>query len=360
MGITRIARIEQYASAVQADIVNCVNEQPFDDGEAVWTFGFHTDVADLLMSHDVPEEMHEEVAARLSCPECGSPLCVCDDVGTKFDFEESHESTVNKAMRKHGRKLFEFESYLQRLPLLGATHPMGKRILREIRKGKPIVLEKREWFRARQDKTYGFGPTPREFVSDQRYNSSGQPHWYFGSTAETAMAEIRKQAGWIQRFGVGPLAGILDLRAWSAEDDRAFNAEGDYDPPHNLVITSLIFSDLLTRIEDAFSGEPVTGERRWKPEYLLTRYVAEAAEAAGFVGILYRSVRDPWGENLVVFDPDWHPTVIGEPQQIALPDGAEKNFHVFDGGEAMIFANYSLLDNPGESGTPFEGSQKCP
>jgi hypothetical protein len=115
---------------------------------------------------------------------------------------------------------------------------------------------------------------------------------------------------------VGRLDGLLDLRSWRADDDRAFDGEGNYRPPHGLLVVSLVYGDLLTQ-RDYGDDEG----RQWKPEYLVSRFVAEAANGAGFTGILCASVCYA-GENLVVFDPNWSPNPVGEPVELTLDDDA--------------------------------------
>jgi hypothetical protein len=125
--MNRSDRIKRFAAAIQKDIVSCPNEQSVEGGEVVsWIFGCPTDVGDLLMNHDVPEDLEEEVVAKLRCPRCDSPLEPWQEVGTKYSFEREHEATVEEALRKHGEELFKFYGFLHKFPLLGATHLFGK------------------------------------------------------------------------------------------------------------------------------------------------------------------------------------------------------------------------------------------
>jgi len=69
---------------------------------------------------------------------------------------------------------------------------------------------------------------------------------------------------------------------------------------------------------------------------LVSRYVAEAACAAGFRGLLCGSVRYP-GENLVVFDSSWSPKPVGDPVLVKLDDDSmrlRKNYF-FNQGEGL-------------------------
>lgn len=312
--MTRDEKIDNLASAIKREIVSCPNEQSGGSGEeAFWILGCSTNLGDLLMKHEVPTELRKEVVSRLRCPRCGSTLEAWQEVGTKYAFEQQHEATVEQALRRYRKKLFDFHGFLLKFPLLGATYPFGKKILREIRKSPRISLDKPHWFRAKWNKEHGFGPAPPEKVCDQRYNSSGQPQWYLTDNVETAVAEVTQgNTAWVQHFDVGHLDGLLDLRSWRADDERVLDEAGDYHPPHGLLLVSLVYGDLLTQ---RYFGDD--NGRKWKPEYLVTRFVAEAASASGFAGILYTSVRFP-GETLVVFDPTWRPTPLGEPRSVTL------------------------------------------
>jgi len=338
-GMKREDRIKKLAAAIQNQIISCPNEQSYDEGDVIWISGSCTDLQDLLMQHEVPEDLEEDVVARLRCPSCGTSFDTFSEVGTKHDFEISHENIIDQAMAKHGKQLFNFYGFLHKSPLLGAQHPFGKKILSEITKAPRVSLHKSEWFRARVNKNHGFGPTPAELVADQRYNSSGQARWYFADNAETAVAETSMDGtAWVQKFDVGSLDGLLDLRAWRADDDRALDAEGEYRPPHDLLVVSLVYGDLLTQryYLDDIAGQPDGETRKWKPEYLVSRYVAEAACAAGFRGLLCGSVRYP-GENLVVFDSSWSPKPVGDPVLVKLDDDSmrlRKNYF-FNQGEGL-------------------------
>jgi hypothetical protein len=333
-------RIHKLAAAIQREIISCPNEQSYDEGDVIWISGSCTDLSDLLMDFDVPEELQDEVVAKLRCPQCDSPLEAWQEVGTKYAFEQQHEATVEQALRKHGEKLFEFYRFLHKFPMLGAAHPFGKKILRELRKSPRISLDKPHWFRARVNKEHGFGPAPIEKVSDQRYNSSGQPRWYFADNAEAAVAEVAPEgSAWVQRFDVGHLDGLLDLRSWRADDERVLDEEGEYHPPHGLLVVSLVYGDLLTQrhyLDDE--------SRQWKPEYLVSRFIAEAAITSGFVGILCLNVRYP-GENLVMFDPNWNPKELGEPISVKLDESAirlRENFFL-NQGEAFIIPDLPTI-----------------
>jgi hypothetical protein len=348
--VTRQERIQKLAKAIQREIVSCPNEQSFDEGDTIWISGCPTDVPDLLMQFEVPEDMEEEVVAMLHCPQCGSPLEPWQDVGTKYDFESAHEFTIDRALRKYGEALHNFNGFLHKLPMQGATHPFGKTIVRELRQAPRTILQNAEWYRARASKEHGFGPTPAEYVSDQRYNSSGQARWYFADNAECAVTEVAPGGtAWIQQFEIPHLENILDLRAWRPDDPRVLDEQGDYHPPHGLLVVALIYGDLLT--QRYFTGTQLQDDekRKWKPEYLVPRFVAEAAEMAAFKGILCRSVRFP-GDNLIVFDTNWTPKSVGTPRMVTLDAAALRllDNYFLNQGEGLVLPD--LPDVPHDLG----------
>ena len=345
--MTHEEKIDNFASSIQQEIVSCPNDQPFEGGKVCcWIIGCPTNLSDLLMNHEVPDNLKDEVLSSLRCPRCDSPLERWQEVGTKYHYEQAHQATVKRALRKHGEKLFDFNGFLRDFPMLGATHPFGKRIMRELRTAPRKSLNKPRWFRARVDKQHGFGPTPREKVPDLRYNSSGQPRLYFADSAEAAVAEVAPDGkAWVQTFEVGQLDNLLDLRSWRADDDRVLNQDGDYQPPHGLLVISLVYGDLLTQ-RDYGDDEG----RQWRPEYLVTRFIAEAASAAGFTGILCGSVRYP-GENLVVFDPTWSPRAVGESFEVILDEDAlrMREGYFWHEGEALILSDFLNVPSIGSA-----------
>lgn len=249
-------------------------------------------------------------------------------MGTKFSFEKEHEAWIDEARRKHEPELLEFRAYLMDNPMLGAQHPTGRRIIRVLQKSQRVPLANPFWFRARENKEHGIGMAPRERVADQRYNSSGQARWYFADGAEAAVAEAcTKTTGrnaWVAKFNLGPLDSLLDLRPWTAEDDRALDEEGNYRSPHNPLLVALIAEQFFLRdraVSETTDSPNGDRQRPWKPEYLIPRFVADSARNAGFRGILYRSVRH-WGTNLVlvVFDAEWTPSQMEEPYLLEIPD----------------------------------------
>ena len=139
---SRSARIEKLSAKVQEQIVSCPNEQSFEDGEAIWIFGCSTPLQDLLENAEVPEDLQDEVIATLVCPRCNSPFESWQDVGTKYAFELHHQSLLAQSAGKFYEPLLQFREFLKTYPSLGAVHPVGRKILREVEGFPKIALLK--------------------------------------------------------------------------------------------------------------------------------------------------------------------------------------------------------------------------
>lgn len=317
---------EEYAERIQEEIVHCLNCQPRDSGEWVWIKGRRTSLWDLLNNYRVPEKLHEEVARRLRCPSCGhTPMHPAEDVGTKFDYEYDHEERIHRAQRRHGVRLAEFSRFLREYPYLGVMHPVGRALLKQIKAFPRWTIRDETWFRARrvQGETRLatadlLPPDPRKVqVPEGRYNHAGQAYWYLASTDYAAAAEVvapGEQMVWVQRFRILELTDVLDVRVWSAGEWRAHTETGEpKDFP--LLAIGLIFSEALK--------EEIARDATWKPEYLVPRFIADAAKNQGYRGIIFNSPRHS-GDNLVVFDRTQSFEAIGEPEIYTLPKWFEE------------------------------------
>jgi len=178
-------------------------------------------------------------------------------------------------------------------------------------------------------------PNPeRDEIPEGRFNHFGQACWYLSNEAEAAAAEVtssEERLAWVQGWKVEHARNVLDLRAWYADDDRAFDQEGR-PLAFPLLAIALIFGDHLSE----------TSERKCalRPEYLVPRFVADAARHAGYSGILFKSVRS-LGENLILFDGQAALIPVGEPKltqldepTVGIRDGLfmHQGFPVFDVG----------------------------
>jgi hypothetical protein len=250
----------------------------------------------------------------------------------------SHDWNVKRALKRHQDSIFNFWYFLHDFPMLGVTHPIGRKILRELKKSPKIVLEQSYWFRASINKDYLLLRPPHELVPEQRYNSGGQPYAYLSNNDKCAVAEVihnkETKAAWVQQFQIERLENVLDLRPWNDEDENV----DERDKSNSLFLIALIFCDLLTQcpehyFTEYYSNKDDAQKVKWKCAYLMPRFVSDAARYCGFSGVLYPSVRYRW-QNLVVFNSDWNPKPNGDFYELSLTeeDSIHRNF-IFNQGE---------------------------
>jgi len=309
-------QIERYVEKVQEDILACPNEQIYDGTAVSWSY-----LEDILIDRKVPKRLWSDVIEQLRCPRCQSTLEIWYKVGTKPQFEIRHEQRIEKAQKRYGEKLFEFTNFLRSNPYLGALHPTGKQIVKEIEKFAGASITDPNWFRARRvDSPIPMTiddlrpPSPKKHkIPEGRFNHFGQPCWYLSDDPAVAAAEVtsaNERLTWVQEWKIEKVSNVLDLRAWQADDDRTYDNEGEtIDFP--LLPVALIFGDYL-------STKPEK-ESSWRPEYFVPRFVADAARRARFSGIRFRSTRS-FGENLVLFNAQIPLEPVGEPKLVWLED----------------------------------------
>lgn len=312
--------LDTLVESVTAEITNCITCQLYEGGEAIWIMGNRTDVDDLLDSCGVPERLKDEVLANIQCPGCGAPIERPCDVGTKYEFEREYDYKLERATHRYDIKLYEFSEYLQSFPYLGASHRLGKEIIRTIKTFPKSVIENQTWLRARRivDGTTKSvddlrPPNPDNIaVPEGRFNHYGQAYWYLASTKDAAVAEIvrpKERMAWVQMWKIERLDSVLDLRPWSADDVRVFDKNGD---PKNIPLLAIgvIFGEQITSLPNRNEG--------WRPEYMVPRFLADAAKQAGFSAVLFKSPRH-YDENLVCFNRDAGFEPIKTPRLHDLP-----------------------------------------
>jgi hypothetical protein len=224
------------------------------------------------------------------------------------------ERRFELANKRYGPQLSEFRDFLARHPFLGAGHATGRAIIKAIKRV-PAITVQGTWYRGirhmRGRRRVPKGPDFRApadtapWISEGRFNHAGQSHWYLANEPSTALHELLDfEAGvvYVQEFEITPCDKVLDV--YSPDDAEPFGG-GDQ-------LTDVAVALILN---DANLYERVERNVAWKPGYLLPRFVMDAAKAAGFSGIRYRSVRSFQGENLVLFGRDWPAKVIGKPKR---------------------------------------------
>ena len=164
----------------------------------------------------------------------------------------SHDWKVEKALKRHGRSIFDFWHFLHGFPMLGLAHPIGRKIIRELKKSHRVALGRSHWFRANVEREFLTSRPPPELVGDQRYNNCGQSYYYLTNDPKCAVAEsthsMEIKTAWVQRFQVEHLENILDLRPWNDEDENVDEKDERYSP----FVVAMIFCDLLTQLPDHY------------------------------------------------------------------------------------------------------------
>lgn len=132
--------------------------------------------------------------------------------------------------------------------------------------------------------TNEFDFPPHSVVSEGRYNHSGMPVLYLGSSPETCYREMREAPCHIAEISIGKSIRVLDLT-------NSYEAHAEYSD----LLSTLVYSALMSAKQDN------TG---WhKPKYVFSRFVADCAKFAGFDAIKYPSTRaDDESFNIVLLN----------------------------------------------------------
>jgi RES domain-containing protein len=305
--------VDKWGAEVQPLIEYCYNCQPWESGEiAAWVLGERTDLTDVFDMAEVPEdeELRMALAASLRCLNCGTTgFNLATEVGIRGEFEKRLEAQLNAARAAYRPQIEEFQAFLERTPMLGLKHELGRRLLSMVESEElPHREISGEHYRARLSNgprvlaSGDLGAPPVGKALDARFSHAGQRVLYLASSKEVAMAETLGDSPsglvWLQRFEVKRIPRILDL---------SIDAE-QLSPEHDFLIALLD--------AEAFARAAGEDESTWKPGYLLPRFVADCAKLCGYRGICYPSVRTH-GTNIVVFDEatiESNVSTLGEPE----------------------------------------------
>ena len=286
----------------------------------------------LLYQLEIPEAIHEKIAEEIRCPECGSKIDLNSFVSINYRFKAERnrkklENYINESV--HG-EICKFIKFLQRYPLLGMSDNTGKAIAKEIFAFPQINIKDEIWYRGRlpeknhPEKIFSskemYKP-PREIAREGRFNHYGQPVLYLGSNdmicAEEIIGGNYQIICWIQEIKVKDVK-ILDLTKY-------YKVENLANCP--LFIAGLIVSGQL----EIHNSENMNF---YKPEYAITRFVADLCRYYGIEGIKYNSSVSNDGYNLVLFCSNEDKVeFIGEPK---LYNGDDKIFKRLKMGETEV------------------------
>lgn len=312
------AKADKNRKKIQALIVGCVNCQTYDKGEIIWINGEEKELVEMFNDFDVPEEQWQSIADNLACGNCGSSdFEVYSDVGMKSKFDIALDKYLEQTFKKYGQIIQEFDNLLEKVPLLAYTHRFGKQIYKDLKESNfPTTSVNGVFYRARRlsdgeilTKERMMNP-PTGKPHEGRYNHSGQSHLYLSSNSETAIEEVmgieNKGIVWILELKLERVDKILDL---------------SFDWTMTTPETSPVFFILCGH---NFINRSDRNKELWKPDYFLTRYVADCAKHLGYNGVKYNSVRKSCIDNLVLFYPENCVIEIEEEPRLETYKGKEE------------------------------------
>jgi len=268
-----------------ADIACC--DYCYDDFLSMWPHAnyadecyFQTQHIDLecfysgsyLQDHYSKAEFDDYIS-KVLCPRCGNALGFNIWMyNLPFDVPRDFEATITQV-----------GELARCTPFLLLEHDFCQKVLSSIRDlSKTLVSAKFDstLFRARsildgmlaQDiLTFDFPPASS--VKEGRYNHAGSPVLYLGSDKDTCQAELRNDPCLVLEFELRTPVCVLDLTdPFSAHEEHAD------------LLNCLVYSALASAKQEVDTG--------WhKPHYVVSRFVADCARAAGIDAIKYPSTR---------------------------------------------------------------------
>lgn len=273
----------------------------------------------LLQELAIPEKEWPDIENEIRCPVCNSKIKLSDNVSIDITFKAKRDyqkriETINKKVKQ---KLDEFVKFLQEYPLLGMTHEIGKTIAGEIKGYPRIKIEKSIWFKARNiDKgnvskiftQEDMDQVPAEYAKEERYSHNGQSALYVGNHPLVCLSEINNGClngiCWMQKFQI-EVNNIIDLTPFMISDSKIGECP--------LFIAGILINGLTTEKNE------VNSNGYYKPEYVITRFIADLCRENGIKGIKYPSasfkIQDSDDSfNLVLFgDTSEYKEFIDEP-----------------------------------------------
>lgn len=224
----------------------------------------------------VTESEFRRLLSYIACPNCDGPIGA-----NLFVFELPFHPE-------------EFELDLKRLadlaavaPFLVLTDGFAQRIKDEVTHRCSAIepsLPSDQFFRGRAVDASAasltdFGPPPASKTKEGRYNHAGRPALYLADSWLTCWQECRRPS---EGYSIGSFVFTTPVRIL------------DLSEPQDLagVMAPVMYSNL--------AAAPSEGDGWDRPEYVVTRFVADCAKVAGIDGIKYLSTRTGMGTNLVL------------------------------------------------------------
>lgn len=276
----------------------------------------------LLDILEIPRKYHAQITKEIRCPECGGKIDLESFVSVNLGYQAERdrqklEAKINKEV--HG-KIVSFIKFLQKYPMLGLQNQTGREIEEAIKNTNQKKIDNEIWYRARKPEKDNplkiftqndMGKPPVDKTPEGRFNHYGQPTLYLGCSDYVCAKEINggnfQVICWIQKVQTKN-ANILDLTDYST-----IQKLGNYP----LLLAGLLISGTLEEHNENHKDY-------YKPEYAITRFIADLCRFNNVDGIKYRSAvrneNDKDSFNLVLFNDNCY-SFEGEP---SLYSGNEK------------------------------------
>ncbi len=309
------SKVEKYINSVQAEIEYCSYCQPYESGECIWILGREAALSSVYTSLNIPKILWNEIGPWLYCPHCGKEgFDSYESIGLQEIWILELERKIKKVIQRYKKYFEKFQEFLELYPSLALASPLGRRILKEMGQGQfPVIqIENQVFYRARKSKKkelYKISEIlspPTKLAKDGRYNHPGKRVLYLADSCKGAILEAidspkRPQYVNILEFKSQILNNVLDL--------RVLDEYGEYQEPKSDLLLAALNHQLFERkVKDKKSN--------WKPEYLITKFIADCAKYHGINAIIYDSVKSH-SKNIVIFDPK-------NPDSIVRPIGSPR------------------------------------
>jgi hypothetical protein len=290
--------LSKLSKNIKKQIISCVNCQPWDGGVPIW-LGKHIKISDFSGDTELSESEWRTLLEGLRCPQCGAKFEGPSDEVQIYSLIDYEIDRIFDRIsdRQTTNSLKNFSNFISAYPYLGSHNSLGEKLFKAVQNGQQYAIDARQkWYRARlinhesrMFHSYEMGaPNPAKIVLPEgRFNHGGQAFLYLSNEKETAHREINDLFDGltiIQKFQLSDIKKILDLRK-------------DYSivsPNTDIIFLAIIYNGYIAKVPQKSSS--------WKPEYFVTRYLADVARFFKYEGIIFSSTVHE-GSNLVLFNP---------------------------------------------------------
>lgn len=289
---------EKHYEKVKGVIHYCGYDQSYGRGDVNWIQGEKATLGEVLADYRVPDKYIDQVASHMRCSCCGyADFDRYSDIGLISRTDAEIQGKIWQANKKYKKSIDELLILIEQYPSLVLKNALARKIYKEIHEHNTpsYALENIYCYRCRMPEkrkkfTFKDIHAPKVGIAKAgRYNHSGQSVLYLSHHLETAVGEVSGVSTgevdiWLQKYRIGKIEQILDL---SPDWEGILNL--------STLFTALIDSRILKR-------KSIDAMSTWRPEYLLTIFIADCAKSSGYRGIKYPAIKG-YGDNYVIFDP---------------------------------------------------------